>query len=69
MGEDTRVAVVTGAAQGIGEATARLLAGRGLTVAVVDRQAEAGERVAGAIRDAGGDARFVGCDLTSHDEV
>jgi 2-hydroxycyclohexanecarboxyl-CoA dehydrogenase len=69
MAQDVRVAVVTGAAQGIGEATARLLAGRGLTVVVVDRQEEGGRRVAEGIRAAGGEARFVRCDLGNHDEV
>ena len=69
MAGDTRVAVVTGAAQGIGEATARLLAGRGMSVVVVDRQEEAGVGVADGICSAGGHARFVRCALTSHDEV
>lgn len=69
MAVDARVAVVTGAAQGIGEATARLLAAQGSTVVVVDRQEEAGEGAAARLRDAGGDARFVRCDLTRHEEV
>lgn len=64
-----RAAVVTGAAQGIGEATARLLAAQGFAVVAVDRQEEAGEGVARALREAGGDARFVRCDLTSHQDV
>src|SRR5689334_12156552 len=57
-----RCALVTGAAQGIGEGVARLLAALGARVAVVDRLA-AGEDVAGGIRAAGGGARFFSCDV------
>jgi NAD(P)-dependent dehydrogenase (short-subunit alcohol dehydrogenase family) len=42
-------AVVTGAASGLGEATARELAGRGARVAVFDRDADKGEKVAADI--------------------
>ena len=41
-----KVAVVTGGASGLGEATARLFAASGARVAVFDRSVEAGERVA-----------------------
>ena len=45
-----KVAVVTGAAQGIGEATARLLAARGAAGLVLsDRQADKGKAVAASI--------------------
>jgi len=57
-------AVVTGAASGLGEATARELARRGAKVAVFDRDAERGERVAGEI---GG--IFCEVDVTSDDKV
>jgi 3-oxoacyl-[acyl-carrier protein] reductase len=52
-----RVAVVTGAASGMGRATAHLFADEGARVAVVDRVAEGVERVAAEITDAGGTAR------------
>ena len=42
-------AVVTGAASGLGEATARAFAARGVKVAVFDRDATKGEKVAGEI--------------------
>lgn len=59
-----KVAVVTGAARGIGEATARALAREGATVVVMDRPAEleAAEAVA---KEIGGSA--LGCDITDAD--
>jgi NAD(P)-dependent dehydrogenase (short-subunit alcohol dehydrogenase family) len=57
---EKRVAVVTGAAQGIGEAYARALAAEGASVVVADLNAEAGQRVAG---DVGG--LFVRTDVSS----
>jgi NAD(P)-dependent dehydrogenase (short-subunit alcohol dehydrogenase family) len=64
---DGRVAIVTGAASGIGEATARLLAARGLDVALVARRRERLDRVAAAIADAGGTAFPVTADLARAD--
>jgi NAD(P)-dependent dehydrogenase (short-subunit alcohol dehydrogenase family) len=57
-------AVVTGAASGLGEATARELARRGAKVAVFDRDADRGEKVASEI---GG--IFCEADVTSDDKV
>src|ERR1700682_3574692 len=51
-----RVALVTGAARGIGAATALALAEAGARVALVDRDADGLERTAGAIGRAGSDA-------------
>jgi NAD(P)-dependent dehydrogenase (short-subunit alcohol dehydrogenase family) len=60
-----KVALVTGGASGIGEATAKLFAAEGARVAIADLQAERGERVANEIRTAGGAAAFVRGDVAS----
>jgi NAD(P)-dependent dehydrogenase (short-subunit alcohol dehydrogenase family) len=57
-------AIVTGSASGLGEATARHLAGFGVRVGVLDLNAERGARVA---REIGG--TFQSCDVTSDDSV
>jgi C-7 ketoreductase len=61
--KDPRVAVVTGAGTGIGAATARLLAEKGLAVALVGRRAELLEENAATISAAGGRALVVDEDL------
>jgi NAD(P)-dependent dehydrogenase (short-subunit alcohol dehydrogenase family) len=53
---DGRVALVTGASKGIGEAMARALAEAGAHVVVTSRRQEAVEAVAASIREAGGQA-------------
>lgn len=53
-----KVAIVTGGAMGIGEATARMLAREGAMVVVTDLKDAEGERVAKAIDEAGGEAIF-----------
>jgi NAD(P)-dependent dehydrogenase (short-subunit alcohol dehydrogenase family) len=60
-----RRAIVTGAASGIGRATAELLAAEGASVIVADVNEAAGEGVAAGIQARGGVARFVRCDVTS----
>src|ERR1700677_3982378 len=51
-----KVAIVTGAAQGIGEAYARALAAHGAAVVIADVNAEAGEKVAADLASAGAGA-------------
>ncbi len=64
-----RVAIVTGAAQGIGAATATLLAEQGAAVAVVDLTAERAQPVADTINAAGGRAIAVGADVSDPEAV
>ncbi|MEA2445479.1 MAG: hypothetical protein QOJ12_2771 [Thermoleophilales bacterium] len=62
-------AVVTGAATGIGRATALALARDGFGVVLVGRRAEPLEEVAAEVRAAGGDALATPADVTSSDAV
>jgi NAD(P)-dependent dehydrogenase (short-subunit alcohol dehydrogenase family) len=59
-----KVALVTGAAMGLGAATARRFAAEGAAVLLTDREAEAGEAQAAAILADGGRAAFVAHDVT-----
>jgi len=59
-----RVAIVTGASAGIGEATARALAAAGMRVAVCARRRERLDRLAARILSAGGEVAVYGLDVT-----
>jgi len=60
-----KVAAVTGAASGIGEAIARTFATAGASVYVLDRDEKGGAAVAGAIVSGGGTAHFLPVDVSS----
>ena len=60
-----RVAVVTGAASGIGRATALLFAGEGARLALLDRNGDGAEQTAAAIRSDGGEARAYPCNVAN----
>ncbi|AOS63339.1 3-oxoacyl-ACP reductase FabG [Actinoalloteichus hymeniacidonis] len=64
-----RIAIVTGAAQGIGAATARTLAAGGATVAVVDLTEQRAQSVVEEITESGGTAVAIGCDVTDESAV
>jgi acyl-CoA synthetase (AMP-forming)/AMP-acid ligase II/NAD(P)-dependent dehydrogenase (short-subunit alcohol dehydrogenase family) len=59
-----KVALVTGASYGLGEATARRLGAAGATVLLTARSGERLEEIAGEIRAAGGDAHVHTADMT-----
>ena len=61
-----KVAVITGGASGIGEATVRLFAKEGARVVVADMQRERGQALA---EEFGSSATFVGCEVRQEDEV
>lgn len=64
-----RIAAVTGGGSGIGAAIATLFGKQGATVALLDRDEAAAEAVAAAIRDAGGRASALHCDVSDAESV
>jgi NAD(P)-dependent dehydrogenase (short-subunit alcohol dehydrogenase family) len=66
---DRKVAVVTGAASGIGRGTALCLAREGAAVLAADLNSQGGERVIGEIAAAGGRAVFQHTDVSSEPDI
>jgi len=66
---DGRVALVTGASRGIGEATAQLLARHGAHVIVSSRKQDSVDAVAEAIRAAGGQASALACHVGEPESI
>ena len=66
---DGKVALITGATSGMGEAFAKLFAKEGATVAVVGRNEERGNKVVEDIISEGGQARFLFCDVSKKPSV
>lgn len=63
-----KVAIVTGAASGIGKETALLFAANGVKVVVSDINEEDGQKVVEEIKNAGGEALFIKCDTSKPEE-
>ena len=64
-----KIALVTGGASGIGQAAAIAFARAGAKVVVADVSVDGGEKTVQEIRSAGGEARFVPCDVGRADQV
>jgi NAD(P)-dependent dehydrogenase (short-subunit alcohol dehydrogenase family) len=64
-----QVAVVTGAAKGLGKAISLALAARGASVVLVDVDSEEGEKVSSAIAKDQGHALFIHCDVKEEKEI
>ncbi|MBN3763000.1 3-hydroxybutyrate dehydrogenase [Burkholderia sp. Ac-20365] len=69
MSLQNKVALVTGAASGIGEQCARRLASLGATVVIADLNLAAAQKVAASITQSGGKAFALAMDVTSEDAV
>ena len=63
-----KVTLITGAANGIGAASARLFAEEGAKVCIADVAEEQGRQVAANIAESGGDVFFKRLDITSEDD-
>ena len=61
-------AIITGGASGIGKATVKLFAEEGAAVAIVDINDADGEVLAKEIRDSGGEAIYIHCDVTQAED-
>lgn len=64
-----KVTIVTGAAMGMGQATAELFAKNGAKVVIADFNEEEGQKVADAIQADGGEATFIKVDVSNEEEV
>ena len=64
-----KIAIVTGAARGIGAKTAELFAAEGASVAIWDLNEERGKQTTQQIQDAGGTAIFCKCDVTDSGQI
>lgn len=63
-----KVAVISGGASGLGEASAKLLAREGATVVITDLNDSAGNQIVDDIRSGGGEALFIHHDVTTEQE-
>lgn len=66
---DRKIALITGAASGIGRAAALSFTREGAKLTIADVAAEGGEKTANLVRKAGGEAEFIRCDVSKSAEV
>jgi len=66
---DGKIALITGAASGIGRSTALLFADEGATLVLADVDEEGGPETERLVRERGGTVVFVRCDVTATDQV
>lgn len=66
---ENKVALITGATSGIGEASTKLFAKEGATVILVGRNAQRGKEIVSEIEKEGGKADFYACDVTDEDAI
>jgi NAD(P)-dependent dehydrogenase (short-subunit alcohol dehydrogenase family) len=64
-----QVAIITGSSRGIGRSAAEIMASLGAKVVISSRKADACEEVAAAIKNAGGEALVIPCNISRKDEV
>jgi len=67
MGTEGKIAIVTGSGSGIGRAVAKKLAAEGIKVVVNDVVKENGEKTVADIRSNGGEATYIGADISTWD--
>jgi len=66
---ENKIAVVTGAAQGLGLACATRFIREGAKVILADIQDSTGEKAAAGLRNGGGDAQYMHCDVSKKSEI
>lgn len=66
---DGKVCYITGATSGLGKASAIASAAEGCKTVLTGRRAEKGEAIVAEIKAAGGEAHYIKCDVTDHEQV